>query len=307
MSRIPPRIVDGGAGEWAREVVLSARRDAPSESFRRSLRRDIKLLSGAAGLAGLTTTTSAKALVVIFAKWTALGALGGAVTVGAASQVLQQRTESVERFVTQRNPASASPRQRSKAAADSRRAASSTRSAAEVASPTTAGFDAERFASEGDLGATNGAESAPGIAAANVEADGTTSKQPTRSRKGAAGLPAPMRPAKAARSTLAVASAPQAPAAGGASTLAEEISAINAVRAALAASDPQRAMLRLDAYERRYPTGRFALEAKVLRIDAFTAVGDAGSAKRLAERFLALHPSSPYAERLRGVTRAATP
>jgi hypothetical protein len=290
--------VDGGADDWAREVVLSARRDAPSESFRRRLRRDIQVLCGAAGLAGMTTTTSAKALVVIFAKWTALGALGGAVTLGAASEVERLRTESAERGRAQRNPTRAVPRQGARNAPVPVTTASRTR-AADVHSPSAASSDAQRLVSEGDRGATHPAESARPVAAADAEADGISGKLPTRSRKAAAIIIPP--------AALMAKSAPQAPSAGAPTPLAEEISAINAVRAALAESDPQRAMLRLDAYERRYPTGRFALEAKVLRIDAFAAGGDPASARRLAEHFLALHPSSPYAERLRRMTRAATP
>lgn len=307
MSRIPPRIVDGGADDWAREVVRSARRDAPSESFRRRLRRDIKLMSGAAGLASLTTTTSAKALAVIFAKWTALGALGGAVTLGAATQVFQPRTESTEGAAARRNPAGALPGPRSNDAPSPRRAAWSTSSPTEVVSPSALGSDAEQHIAEGDVAASSAAESAVAAAEVSADADPFTGKQPTRSRTVAALRSAPALPVSSAGSPPAATSASQAQSASAPTTLAEELGAINAVRAALAANDPQMAMLGLDAYERRYPAGRFALEAKVLRIDAFAAVGDATSARRLAEQFLRLHPSSPYAERLRRVTRAARP
>jgi hypothetical protein len=84
-------------------------------------------------------------------------------------------------------------------------------------------------------------------------------------------------------------------------SLAAELASIEAVRGALAAKDGNRALRALSEYERAYGGGTFALEAQVLRIEAFALLGDRAELKRLAEAFLAAHPNSPYARRVRSL------
>jgi hypothetical protein len=90
-------------------------------------------------------------------------------------------------------------------------------------------------------------------------------------------------------------SAPAAP------KLSEELAAIQVARTALASHDPAAALAALDRYKARFPAGRLAPEATVLRIDALVERGDRAEAAALAERFEASNPRSPYAGRIRSI------
>lgn len=80
---------------------------------------------------------------------------------------------------------------------------------------------------------------------------------------------------------------------------AEELAAINAVRASLIAKDPQAALAQLDRYELNYPEASFGLPAKLLRIEALAVSGRPQAAMALASAFVAAHPDSLHAARLR--------
>jgi hypothetical protein len=82
-------------------------------------------------------------------------------------------------------------------------------------------------------------------------------------------------------------------------TLAHELSTLDAARGMLARGDAGGALERLDAYTHRYPHGRLALEAEVLRIDALEQSGRADAAHARAEAFLQRHPHSVLAARVR--------
>ncbi len=84
-------------------------------------------------------------------------------------------------------------------------------------------------------------------------------------------------------------------------TLGDEIASMDRVRSAIAAGDGVRAAQLVDDYERRFPRGTFTQEAEVLRVEALVLRGDRAAASRAAERFLASHPSSPHAPRLRAI------
>lgn len=80
---------------------------------------------------------------------------------------------------------------------------------------------------------------------------------------------------------------------------AEELAAVRTVRAALLAKNPQAALAELDRYELTYPEASFGLPAKLLRIEALAVSGRFQTAQELASAFLAAHPDSPHAARLR--------
>jgi len=82
-------------------------------------------------------------------------------------------------------------------------------------------------------------------------------------------------------------------------SLADEVTALDAARAALARGDSALALTDLDAYERRFPSGVLAPEADVVRIEALFAAGDVSAARGRAGRFLASHANSPLAARVR--------
>jgi hypothetical protein len=85
------------------------------------------------------------------------------------------------------------------------------------------------------------------------------------------------------------------------STLAEEVSSLREAREALAAGQTQRALAALDAYLQRFPGGHLGLEAEELRIEALARSGQGAAASTRARAFLATHPQSPYAHRLRAI------
>lgn len=101
------------------------------------------------------------------------------------------------------------------------------------------------------------------------------------------------------------AAAPVQDARSAGSALAEQIALLDRARSALAAGDALRARQLVDDYEAHFPNGSFLQEAEVLRIDALLAQNDRAEAKRVGARFLAAHPSSPHANRVRALLGAS--
>jgi hypothetical protein len=87
----------------------------------------------------------------------------------------------------------------------------------------------------------------------------------------------------------------------GLSTLTAEALAIDRARRALTSGSPDQAIELLDRYERESPTHALLPDARALRIQAEKARGNDVVAKKLAEKFLSLHPNDPHAERVRRV------
>ncbi len=94
-----------------------------------------------------------------------------------------------------------------------------------------------------------------------------------------------------------------APASTGSSAprFTEEVRMLGDAKSALAAKDPERALLALDTFATLYPSSVLAPEAEVLRIDAHVARGDRARARALAAAFLAERPSSPYRRHVQSV------
>jgi hypothetical protein len=82
------------------------------------------------------------------------------------------------------------------------------------------------------------------------------------------------------------------------SRLAEEVAVLDGSRR-IVTSDPERALRLLDEYEQRFPRGDLAPEALVLRIEALVRAGARSNAESLASSYLASHPRSPHANRIR--------
>ena len=89
-----------------------------------------------------------------------------------------------------------------------------------------------------------------------------------------------------------------------ADALGDEVTAMDAARAAFAAGDARDALRRLDAYDAGFPRGLLREESAALRAETLLATGDRRGAARIASAFLAAHPSSPHAARLRAIARA---
>jgi hypothetical protein len=82
--------------------------------------------------------------------------------------------------------------------------------------------------------------------------------------------------------------------------LAEEVAALDRARR-MVPLRPEAAIELLDAYDRSFPHGDLAPEALVLRIDALVRSGRGAAAEALGAAYLAQHPRSPHAQRIRAM------
>jgi hypothetical protein len=83
--------------------------------------------------------------------------------------------------------------------------------------------------------------------------------------------------------------------------LGAQLAIIDAARGLLAQGSTRDALARLHEYDVRYPGGALALEATALRVEALLRSGDRTKGQALGERFVARHPNSPYAARIRSL------
>jgi len=86
-----------------------------------------------------------------------------------------------------------------------------------------------------------------------------------------------------------------------ASTVLAEVASLDRARAALAAGDARTALARISAHDASFPGGALQPEAVVLRVRALNLLGDRVQAASVANRFLAAHPDSAQAARLRSL------
>ncbi len=89
-------------------------------------------------------------------------------------------------------------------------------------------------------------------------------------------------------------------------SLADEVRALDGARKALAGGNAKACLEKLDSYRVEFPRGVLGLEATVLRIEALAASGARTQARDLGTRFLASHPDSAHAARVRSVIGAET-
>jgi hypothetical protein len=94
---------------------------------------------------------------------------------------------------------------------------------------------------------------------------------------------------------------PPAPAAALTGNVMAEVASLDRARAALAARDASGALARLAAHEAAFPRGALLPEAILLRVRALRELGRYAEASAVAERFLASHPDSAQAARLRAL------
>jgi hypothetical protein len=106
-------------------------------------------------------------------------------------------------------------------------------------------------------------------------------------------LPPPPRAVTVARP----AKVPDPPAAGPA--IGEEAALLLSTQAALREDNPGRALALLDEHARRFPRGALAQERDAARVLALCAAGRVDEARSARDAFLAAHPRSPAAARVR--------
>jgi hypothetical protein len=278
----PGRIVDSG-NEWAREIIRSARSDVPSEQFRRRLARQLGVASAAAGL---SAAASAKAVATgLWLKWMVVGAAAGVLTAGGATAVVSLREANPAASVATRSrvaPPANEPAARAQLGAQPlvREA-----TAPALTSPASHGFGAVPNTSV-ELRAAGSPKGNAPVARSRLRPNQLDRNDSNALRATAAGSQPSATPS----------------ASSAAATLLEELALINSVRVALANNAADAALRSLDDYASKHPSGGLTMEALVLRVSALAALGDRASAKRLADAFLATHPDSPYAQRLRLLT-----
>jgi hypothetical protein len=85
------------------------------------------------------------------------------------------------------------------------------------------------------------------------------------------------------------------------STLDDEVTLIDQARRALASKDASSALQLVSSYDVKYPAGSLSQEATAIRIEALVLLGNRAAAERLATRFIASHPSSPYVHKIRAL------
>jgi hypothetical protein len=86
--------------------------------------------------------------------------------------------------------------------------------------------------------------------------------------------------------------------------LPREVTALELVRKAPTAHNPELALRLLDRYEVHFRDGALAPEGTVLRVQALLASGDRSGAQALADVHSFAHPDSPYARRLKELVHA---
>ncbi|MBX3200424.1 MAG: hypothetical protein KF894_19965 [Labilithrix sp.] len=118
----------------------------------------------------------------------------------------------------------------------------------------------------------------------------------------AVALPPPRVRSPAAASAESIAAATAR--ASDAPSLEDELAAVDQARAAFVGRDPALALARVESYRRRFPVGRFMDEADALEIQALVSLARSDEARVKAARFLAEHPESPYAQRVRSAVNA---
>ena len=113
-------------------------------------------------------------------------------------------------------------------------------------------------------------------------------------------------PSSTAARTVALPRGGAAAPARSAPSLSPELDVLDRARQALAAHDPIAARAALDEYQRRFPNGSLREEAELASIETLVQSGDTAGAREAADRFLANHPESAYAGRVRAILKRAS-
>lgn len=106
-------------------------------------------------------------------------------------------------------------------------------------------------------------------------------------------------PETVAQPAPAVASVHARPQPAAATNLAGEMALLASAQAAIQSGDYPTALAKLDEHQRTYPAGVLGEERTAARVVALCGAGRVAEARLLATAFLARHPSSPLAPRVR--------
>jgi len=87
--------------------------------------------------------------------------------------------------------------------------------------------------------------------------------------------------------------------------LGAQLALVDGARALLANGNARDALARLREYDARYPAGALGPEAIALRVEALLRSGEQAKGRALGDKFVAQHPNSPYAARIRSLLAQA--
>ncbi len=269
----PKRWLEQGAPPDVEQLFRAAQAEKPDSA---SLRRSLAAAGVGLGAANVAANAKAAAAAVggatkattplmagVFAKWTALGALGGALAVGVA----EVATQAPHAVAPSSSSHSSAPLRPGLALSDASRVRVAPTETSPAALPAPAAVPPESTT-------TTAAPHAPRFAVTDRDAAA---------------------PPPASRELAPDSSSVDA------DTLAAEVKSIDRARAALAAGKPDQALLALDDYERLFPKRGFAPEALYLRMEAWSALGRTAEARAVAERLLARYPNSLHTAQARAV------
>lgn len=267
----PPRLMDERRDDLAGRLLRSARGDAPPEQSRRRALATAAVVSSAAGSAAAGTTLASKMSTSL--KWLGLGALGGTLCAAAIAHFAPASNANDTRALD----------------------AATTRGSAVAPAPKTQSPRA-RPAGGAPLRAVTPNTRAPvaGVAKAVTRSPATSPDVASARERMTTigGAPA---------GSACAAFAPVAPATSAApsDTFAAELAQIDAARRALARGDADGALRIITRYELAYAAPHFDQEATLLRVEALKLSGRAAAAERVGRAFIATHPASALAPRVR--------
>jgi len=155
-----------------------------------------------------------------------------------------------------------------------------------------------------------GPEGAPVRAAAPVASLASNATQQAVVAPLAGGVPAPATPSSlsvvqhARRSARVSGQSQRDSSASSGSSLAEQVQSLDRARVSLGSGNAAGALGEIARYRNAWPHGVFLTEASVLEIEALAALGERSLAAARASSFVAAHPDSPQADRLRALIPA---
>ena len=288
----PQRLLTGG-DELESALLTSAKSDGPSKQAMKTTLVALGLGAGLAAGAGTAsastatsmtatgsgaaasmapatsaTTVAGKAGLGVVAKWVGIAAIGGLALWGASQLVATEETPPAD-------PVASVPAVAPAAAED----------AAEDATEQAAAAESDEQGEEEAAAGDDNADDAKSEAGSAVDEKAEASPAPQ-----SGSVPKPKTQPKA--------KAPDA------SQLGDEVAALDSARKAMA-DDPDKALEAIEKYQDRFEGGVLGQEAEVLRIEALAKAGKLDQAKALGQAFLAKHPSSPLAKRVRSVLSTA--